>query len=295
MHTVKYFLLTLLSLAAIVACNREDLYPDAGSRPISIEAGIGVMSKVAVSGNSTNFETGDAISLYAWTGSSSAVPATRVVDGVKNTLAADGSWTPASPMLWADNVSPHFFLGIYPFRNVTDFKADAFTLDPADSASDLLVATRLEGIKATDKPVALTFDHAMARLDVNLTFRTQWASAPTVSSVKATAKTTATVDYLSKTKLVSATGTATSVALTARNNAAWTGLQVPQEGVRTLTIRIDDKDYVFTHSADIPLAGGKYTTVNLNVGRDKIELASDIMISNWTAGTTISGGEAQDD
>ena len=293
MHTVKYFLPALLSLAVLVACNREDLFPNGGPRPISIEAGIGAMSKVAVSGNSASFETGDAISLYAWTGSASPVPATRVVDGIKKTLAADGSWTPASPMLWRDNVSMHYFLGIYPARTVTDFTADAYTLDPADAQSDLLVATRLEGIKATDNPVALTFDHAMAKLQVNLSFRTQWASAPTVTSVTATAKKTATVDYLSKT--VSATGTAAPVALTAKSNAAWSGLQVPQEGVRTITIRIDDKDYVFTHTADIPLAGGKYTTVNLNVGRDKIELASAITISNWIAGSTISGGEAQDD
>lgn len=293
MHTVKYFLPALLSLAVLVACNREDLFPNGGPRPISIEAGIGAMSKVAASGNSASFETGDAISLYAWTGSASAVPATRVVDGIKNTLAADGNWTPASPMLWRDNVSMHYFLGIYPARTVTDFTADAYILDPADAQSDLLVATRLEGIKATDNPVALTFDHAMAKLQVNLLFRTQWASAPTVTSVTATAKKTATVDYLSKT--VSATGTAAPVALTAKSNAAWSGLQVPQEGVRTITIRIDDKDYVFTHTADIPLAGGKYTTVNLNVGRDRIELASVITISNWTAGTTISDGEAQDD
>ena len=289
MHTVKFFLPALLSLAVLVACNREDLFPNGGPRPISIEAGIGAMSKVAVSGNSASFETGDAISLYAWTGSASPVPATRVVDGIKNTLAADGSWTPASPMLWRDNVSMHYFLGIFPARTVTDFTADAYTLDPTDAQSDLLVATRLEGIKATDNPVALTFDHAMAKLQVNLSFRNQWASAPTVTSVTATAKKTATVDYLSKT--VSATGTAASVALMAQNNATWSGLQVPQEGVRTLTIRVEDKDYEFTHSADIPLAGGKYTIVNLIIGRDRIELASEITITDWTSQGEAIGGD----
>ena len=129
----------------------------------------------------------------------------------------------------------------------------------------------------------------MAKLQVNLSFRNQWASAPTVTSVTATAKKTATVDYLSKT--VSATGTAASVALMAQNNATWSGLQVPQEGVRTLTIRVEDKDYEFTHSADIPLAGGKYTIVNLIIGRDRIELASEITITDWTSQGEAIGGD----
>jgi hypothetical protein len=64
--------------------------------------------------------------------------------------------------------------------------------------------------------------------------------------------------------------------------------------VRTLTIQIDGQDFIFTHTADIPLESGKYTTVNLTVGRDKIELASDITIADWTAGTTLNG-EAQDE
>ena len=51
---------------------------------------------------------------------------------------------------------------------------------------------------------------------------------------------------------------------------------------------------MFTHTADIPLVGGQYTTVNLIVGRNQIDLAS-VSINNWAAGTTIDGGEAQTD
>ena len=285
-------ILFLMAAAGLVLTSCGKL-PD--SRLITIEAGIGTMTKVTyITDDAATFASGDTLSLYAWVGSASAVPADRVVDGVVNSF--DGTkWTPAFPMLWDDKSSKHYFLGISPARMVTNFTADPYTLDPANfAASDLLIATKLDGLTPISTPVPLIFSHTMARLDVNLEFRNQWESAPTVTSVTATAKTTATVDYLSKTKVVSATGSAASVALTAKNNAAWSGLQVPQEGVHTITIRIDDKDYVFTHSADIPLEGGKYTTVNLIVGRDKIELASVITISNWTAGTTISGGEAQD-
>ena len=281
-------LLAAASALMTAACGKLPGKPEA----ITIQAGIGTMTKVTTTGDKAAFESGDKISVYAWLGGADAIPATRVVEGVVNTF--DGTkWTPASPMLWDDNSSKHFFLGISPARTVTDFTADPYTLDPDKyAASDLLIATNLTGLTSKDNPVTLGFDHALARLDVNLTFRSQWETAPTVTSVTATAKKTATVDYLKQ--ALTATGTAEAVALKAKENASWSGLQVPQEGVRTIIIRIGDKDYTFTHTADIPLAGGKYTTVNLTVGRDKIELADVITIADWIAGSTLTG-DAQDE
>ena len=289
MRTPYIFILAAASALAIAACGKLS----ESSPAITIEAGIGTMTKVATDGDKATFESGDKISVYAWLGSATEVPATRVVDGVVNTLGSDGKWTPASQMLWDDKTSKHYFLGVSPVRSVTSFSADTYTLDPADYvASDLLIATNTGGITPSATPVKLAFDHAMARLDVNLSFRNQWTTAPTVTSVTASAKKTATVDYLAK--KVTATGDAAVIALKAKDNVIWSGLQVPQEGVRTLTITIDGTDFVFTHTADIPLVGGKYTTVNLTVGRDKIELASDITIADWTAGSTLNG-EAQDE
>lgn len=285
---VKIFIPTVLALAVLVACDR--LLTPSGERTIAVQASIGAMTKVTTTGNKSVFDTDDAISVFSWTGRADAVPGTLVVNGVKNTLGTDGAWTPASPMLWQDMAAKHYFLGIFPARTVTDFKADAYTLDPANyAASDLLVATNLTGLQASDKPVELNFDHALARLDVNLSFRNQWETAPTVTSVAATAKKTATVDYLAK--KFTATGTAADVALKAASNVAWSGLQVPQDGLRTITVKIDGKDYVYAHPADIPLAGGKYTTVNLILGRDKIELSSEITINDWTSQGDAIGGD----
>ena len=292
MRTNKIFILAAAGLAVIAACSREGISPAGAPKSITIEATIGYMTRVTTTGNTAAFDSGDKISLYAWTGSNTAVPATKVVNGVENTF--DGAkWTPASQMLWADMTGDHYFLGIYPARAVTDFTAAPYTLDPADyEKSDLLIATSLTGLKASDNPVALNFDHAMAKLFVNLTFRNQWATAPAVSAVSATARKTGTVDYLSKTVTASSTETAAPVALTKIENAAWSGLQLPQSGVNTITVTIGGKDYVFTHNTDIPLMGGQYTTVNLIVGRSTIDLDT-VGISNWAAGTTINDGEAQ--
>lgn len=293
MKTVKLFSLAALGFMAAVACSRADLTPASQPVNITIQASIGELTKVQTTGYTSGFEAGDQVSLYAWTGSASTVPDTKVVNGVKNTLGTDGKWTPETQMLWADMVSPHYFIGIYPARMVTDFTADAYTLNPAEyEASDLLIATNVTGLKAQDNPVSLGFYHAMATLNVNLSFRNQWTTEPSVSSVTVTGKKTATVNYLTKT--VTATGAAEAVALTSKANNTWSGLQVPQIGVNTITITIEGKDYVFTHTADIPLVGGQYTTVNLIVGRNKIDLAS-VSINEWAAGSTIDGGEAQTD
>ena len=134
----------------------------------------------------------------------------------------------------------------------------------------------------------LTFDHVMAKLNVNLQFKNQWEPAPTVTSVTATARQTATVNLLAK--AVTATGEAAKVDLAKTDNAAWSGLQVPQEGMTTVTVTIDGQAYVYTHTSDIPLASGKVTTLNLLLGRDRLELDSDISIADWTSqGDDIDG------
>ena len=285
----KLFTISLIALVAFVSCSRENANTADGNRQITIQAQIGELTRVATNGNAAVFEPGDQVSLYSWTGSASSVSSTLVVDGVNNTLGTDGKWTPETQMLWADMVTPHYFLGISPARKVTSFTADAYELNPAKYVeSDLLVAINDAGLKAQDNPVALNFDHVMAKLFVNLTFRNQWATEPTVSAVSATAKKTATIDYLGK--LVTATGNAGAVALTSSANNAWSGLQVPQSGVHVITVTVEGKDYVYTHNTDIPLGGGKYTTVNLVIGRDQIDLASEIIISDWTSqGDAIDG------
>jgi hypothetical protein len=149
----------------------------------------------------------------------------------------------------------------------------------------------------------------MAKLNVNLAFRNQWTEgnppvAPNteakIKGLEATAKDHATIDYLKKT--VTATGDATQLAMNKIKNASWTVLMVPQAGFRTITIKLEGNDewlggndtYVFTHSEDIPLESGKYTTVNLIVGRDQITLDKDgVTISDWAAGAVIDNGEAQ--
>ena len=278
-------------ILALVGCNKENgiVQTDAGS--ITIQATIGQMTKVAYNGNGSSFTAGDTILLYGWTGSNTAVPEKRVVDARKNGF--DGrSWIPSNPMFWKNSTEAHYFIGIYPVPDsVTSFTEAAYTVDPDDyESNDLLIATNLAGVKATDGPVNLNFDHVMARLDVNLKLRSEFEGTLAAAGVKITAKSTAKVNYL--TKKVTATGSASAIAVpktavpAAGYNITCSCPQVPQSGVRKITVTVGDKEYVYTSATDIPLESGKRTTVNLTIGRDKVVI-DNVTVTDWTEGAHI--------
>ena len=290
MNKRKYILFLIMSatLLAFAGCGKESV--QTGSDAITVEASVGEMTKATDSA----FTAGDKIAVYAWTGSAAEVPAKRVVDGVVNTF--DGSvWTPASLMRWAPGGVVHYFLGISPApaAPIADLTAVPYTLDPADyAASDLLLAARLEGVKSSDGPVALAFSHVMARLRVNLKFRTQWGSVPNSVTVSAVAKSAATVNVL--TKAVTATGAVSAVPVPAATAAttgydlSFSGIQVPQGGVRKIVVSVDGLDYVYESPSDIPLVSGQQTELSLSVGRDRVEL-SGISLTDWTHETLPAG------
>lgn len=294
---IKNLLLATTAILLAACSTDSDVLPPQDLGQIRVTASVGAMTRVAHSGNSTTFETNDRISVYAWLGAGNDMQR-LVVDNSINTLGGDGTWTAEPQMLWADNTSDHYFLGIYPERNrTTDYKADPYTLDfNNQTASDLLVARTTA--KPTGSAVKLEFEHVMAKLVVNLSFRNEWTIAPEVASVTATACTEATVDYLENpVEVTPATGQNLVVIPFTGTSASFAGIMIPgQSGFRTINVTLENgKVYTYTHSADIDLQPGRYTTVNLVLGRDRIELDdAGINVSDWENGTSIDGAEANE-
>ncbi len=292
---IKNLLLATTAILLAACSTDSDVLPPQDLGQIRVTASVGAMTRVAHSGNSTTFETNDRISVYAWLGADNDMQR-LVVDNSINTLGGDGTWTAEPQMLWADNTSDHYFLGIYPERNgATDYDADPYTLDfNNQTASDLLVARTTA--KPTGSAVKLEFEHVMAKLVVNLSFRNEWTIAPEVASVTATACTEATVDYLENpVEVTPATGQNLVVIPFTGTSASFAGIMIPgQSGFRTINVTLENgKVYTYTHSADIDLQPGRYTTVNLVLGRDNIKLDdAGINVSDWENGTSIDGGEA---
>lgn len=292
---IKNLLLATTAILLAACSTDSDVLPPQDLGQIRVTASVGAMTRVAHSGNSTTFETNDRISVYAWLGADNDMQR-LVVDNSINTLGGDGTWTAEPQMLWADNTSDHYFLGIYPERNgATDYDADPYTLDfNNQTASDLLVARTTA--KPTGSAVKLEFEHVMAKLVVNLSFRNEWTTAPEVASVTATACTEATVNYLENpVEVTPATGQNLVVIPFTGTSASFAGIMIPgQSGFRSINVTLENgKVYTYTHSADIDLQPGRYTTVNLVLGRDNIKLDdAGINVSDWENGTSIDGAEA---
>ena len=283
------------ALLVLAACTNDHEPGYTPAKEIRVDASIGQMTRVTTDGNESAFEPGDRISVYAWLGADNDMQR-LVVDNSINTLGGDGTWTAEPQMLWADNTSDHYFLGIYPERNrTTDYKADPYTLDfNNQTASDLLVARTTA--KPTGSAVKLEFEHVMAKLVVNLSFRNEWTIAPEVASVTATACTEATVNYLENpVEVTPVTGQNLVVIPFTGTSASFAGIMIPgQSGFRTINVTLENgKVYTYTHPSGIDLQPGRYTTVNLVLGRDNIKLDdAGINVSDWENGTSIDGGEA---
>ena len=228
------------------------------------------------------FASGDAIKVYAWTGSSTALPSTYVVSST-NTYNGT-TWTATPQMLWQDGTTAHHFVGIYPMREITD------TDYSLEEDGDLMFAVTTDVVPSAD-PVSLEFEHLMAKLRVNLNFRNQWDTTPTVTSVKAMAQTAATIAWYPA-ATVTATGDTEAQALTATTaNTTYETLMVPQE-CKKVSIVIDGKTY--SYNGSITLTSGKVSTLNLNIGRDELILEG-ITVKPWTDGMTVNGGETTEE
>lgn len=288
MKTLRTIALAMLA-ATLTACSNDD---NGGKAPkyINIDAQLSQPTKTTIAADGTmSFTSGDAISVYAWTGSASTLPTTAdgfVVAGNTNTFNGS-TWTASPQMLWKDLTSPHFFIATYPKRDITQTN---FTLDTSkQSECDVMVATNLgtdsKGIIATETAIPLAFDHLMAKLQVNLQFRNQWGeSGPTSVAVSINSKGSATIDYLAKS--VTPTGDASyinlpSVAAAVEGYAkSYESIVIPVSDLKNIKIAIDGHDYIYTHDTAIQLQGGKTTIVNLMVGRNEITLGS-MSIKGW--------------
>ena len=300
----KTYLFTLMAMAlALGSCSdNENGIGGETSKYITVSTSIGNMTRVATDekGGQT-FEEGDEISVYAWTGDATVAPETRerVVNNAINKLT-NGSWVSTPQMLWKNNSDKHYFIGVYPTAAISDFTASEYKLDVTKQEdSDLLVAVNISGISYNadeQQTVPLAFTHVMSKVIVNLQYRNQFGGTPTVESlVVKNAASDASVNFLTKTVTVATDAARTDISIPViKANEKYESIMIPQSGITKIAVNINGKQYVYTHPTDIKLEGGKYTVVNLIVGRDEITLGN-VSIADWGEGENINGGEAQTD
>ena len=301
----KTYLFALMAMAlALGSCSdNENGIGGETSKYITVSTSIGNMTRVATDANGgQTFEEGDEISVYAWTGDATTVPAAtgRVVDNAINKLTK-GAWISTPQMLWKNNRDKHYFIGVYPTKAISDLTAGEYAFDETKQVeSDLLVAVNKDGLSYNvdeQQTVPLTFTHVMAKLVVNLTYKNQWGTeGPTVDKVVVgDAVKSATVNYL--TKVITPSTVAEDKAnfdmpaLTA--NKQYASIIIPQDGVQKITVVIGGKNFIYDNGTPFKFESGKITTINLEVGRDIIKLGN-VNISDWGSTGEPIKGEAYD-
>lgn len=293
----KYYIFALAAMTMTLgSCSdSENTTGTEAPKSITVSTSIGKMTRITTDEKGAQaFSEGDEISVYAWTGSADKVPAAaeRVVNNAINKLT-DKVWVATPQMLWKNNLDKHYFIGIYPTKNVDNLTADTYTFNAENqAASDLLVAVNAKGLSYTKDAkdaVKLDFTHVMAKMVVNLTYKNQWGGTPTVKNVVVSdAVKEATINYLTKAVTPTATAQADFEVPATVANTQYVSVLIPQNGIQKLAITIGDKTFIYDNGTPFNFESGKITTINLEVGRDQVIL-DEVKISDWENGNTFHG------
>lgn len=293
----KYYIFALAAMTMTLgSCSdSENTTGTEAPKSITVSTSIGKMTRITTDEKGAQaFSEGDEISVYAWTGSADKVPAAaeRVVNNAINKLT-DKVWVATPQMLWKNNLDQHYFIGIYPTKNVDNLTADTYTFNAENqAASDLLVAVNAKGLSYTKDAkdaVQLNFTHVMAKMVVNLSYKNQWGGIPTVKNVVVSdAVKEATINYLTKAVTPTATAQADFEVPATVANTQYVSVLIPQNGIQKLAITIGEKTFIYDNGTPFNFESGKITTINLEVGRDQVIL-DEVKISDWENGSTFKG------
>lgn len=271
----------LLTTALVASCNQEEQPSASGQKEVvKITASIGAEpgSRVTRTEDNYAFGQGDAFHIVGWYGES-ANPDTWFNDAV--CTYSDTQWT-AQPMLYWQNGEnlTHHFLAWYPtsFADSKTTKLDAipFELSGDEEKDDVLYA-KWSDTQPSNNTLPLTFDHLMARFDLNLVFNSEdYPTTPTDISAQIEVVNTATINLLADSPAFTPGSTKTEVSLTGipAEGMAWSGYTVviPEQNINackvTLSFTADgEQKLTYTHGESLLFQSGKRTVLNLTVNK----------------------------
>ena len=278
----------LLTTALVASCTQEEL-PSASRQKevvkITASIGAGPGSRVTRTEDNYAFEQGDAFHIVGWYGESANTD-TWFNDAV--CTYSGTQWT-AQPMLYWQNGEnlTHHFLAWYPTSfadsKITKLDAIPFELSGDEEKDDVLYA-KWSGTQPDNNTLPLTFNHLMARFDLNLVFNSEdYPTTPTDISAQIEVVKTATINLLADSPAFTPGSTKTEVSLTGKSSPAegmaWSGytVVVPGQDIKACKVTLsftadgEKKSLTYTHGESLLFQSGKRTVLKLTVNKNKIE------------------------
>lgn len=245
------------------------------------------------------FEAGDCIGLYVvnYSGTTAGTLTTtgNHVDNMRFTYS--GTWTPDTPIYWADDQTHADFYLYYPYSTVTSVTAHPFDVLPDQSteaaykASDMLVGKALD-VAPTATATVIPAGHVMSRIVINVEagngFTRESLAAATVAVKINGIRCGSTVNLA--TGAVTATGDPVSVTPLFADNA-YKALIVPQTVADTNLITVTVNGTEFNLKKGFTFEGGKSHKFTVTVS--KTSNGVNVNINPWEDDGTDNGGTAE--
>lgn len=215
-----------------------------------------------------------------------------------------GRWKTDDYMRWQNGDGlEHHFVAWWPeniIKSNENLTAVNVTVTGDYNKDDILLA-HWSGTRPENNQLNMEFKHLLSRFDVHLIFRDEYAGAKDIS-IQTHLKKTAECNFLTgEVTATSGEGIKMQQRPYPDANYDWSGtcITVPHNfpmSEQLLTIRFTvngvDKAISYTHSQDLNFHSGERITLNLYVGKDKVELI-DVSVNGWEQ-EDIHAGEAEE-
>ena len=246
-----------------------------------------------------SFETGDCVGLYVVNYSGSTPGSISSTENHVNNMrfTYNGTWTPDSPVTWADNKTNADFFIYYPYAKIDNVEAYPFSVktdqstEQAYKASDFMLGKTLN-VTPSEETVSVPVSHVMSRIQIFLEagngFTAESLAKADVSVKINGVKCSSTVNIA--TGEVSATGEATTLTPLFTENY-YKALVIPQtvESGNLITTTVDGREYNLQKGFTFESTKSHKFTITLS----KTSTGVNVNINPWIDEGEDNGGTAE--
>lgn len=273
---MKNFLLSMVALAALAACEKNNDAPDYSNQKVSIDP-------IITKATDVNFENGDKVGLSIIKGTENYVTNAEMTFA-NNLFTGDVVW-------YSDSETASKFVAYYPFSSdgvPTTFSVIADqNSNNGYTKSDLMGAVRSD-VKPSDNAVTVAFKHLLTKV----VFKIKNESGSDISAVvlKGLAP-TANVDLANLSVSVASTAASNITAMEVTANSTYWAIIVPQSVAMELVVTTKSGLELVQKLASTDLvAGGRYN-INALVTKSGLDIKLSGEIEDWDDKGDIPGDE----